>query len=219
MPRKGNWHKASRIALLVSILAVLGLLTLPNDTPLSAAAAEPCTGTHSNSTFGNLVVPEGQTCKLDRFNVVSGDIRVERGATLAICPDNTIGGDIKAKRPDTVEISDIINSQYCGPPPKGLGVTIGGSITVRDARVFVLQGNPGASLPVHVTVEGDVVVVDTQSLRISDNNDLRGDVILKDNTDVFVYGNTITRDLRITSTNGVCEEHDNTVAGDTDTCP
>lgn len=196
--------RAMAVTILASILA---------STPSATAAPDVCVGSYSGSTFDDLVVPEGRTCQLNQFNVVNGNIKVKKAASLIICPDNSIQGDIRAKKPGTIHISDL-PAPPCGPQ-KALGITIGGDIRVRGGGVFRLLGNPsGLNL-----VEGDVVVVETQTIEIVNHTDLRGDVVVKHNGDVTVTGNTIGGDLRIRGTSGHCVESGNSVAGDVDSCP
>ena len=120
---------ASSLLVVIAIVALVSIVGVAASEEVEAQARKLlCSGSHSFSSFNNLIVPEGQTCKLDRFNVVNGDIEVRKGATLIICPDNQILGDVKARNADTVFISD-----QPIPPCREIkerGVTIGGDVKV-----------------------------------------------------------------------------------------
>lgn len=212
-------------ALASSLLIMSPVLLVVGSSPVLADRGEDddgdgaaiCVGNHGGSSFKDLVVPKGQTCQLDGFNVVTGDIKVRKGASLVVCPDNDIRGDIKADKPDTILITDQ-TIPPCGSI-KALGITVGGDIKVSDGRLVQLIGNPSGGVAV---VEGDVEVKNTQTVDIRDFSNLseiRGDVTVKDSGDVTVTANIIRGDLTIRGTRGTCVEIGNFVAGDLDSCP
>jgi hypothetical protein len=116
-------HPAPRLTRAFALALVMSaFLFVVSRSPVLADRGEPddddsgdgaalCIGSHSDSSFNDLVVPKGQTCQLNRFNVVDGDIKVRKGASLIVCPDNDIRGDITADKPNTVFITD----QMIGP--------------------------------------------------------------------------------------------------------
>ena len=204
----------------LGVVAVIVIVAMSNLTKAKVAdlddAKEACIGSHSFSSFNNLVVPKGQTCMIGRFNVVNGDIKVREGASLIVCPDNDIKGDIKANNPNTVFISDQLIGPCAptAPPPKALGITIGGDVKVEGSSSFTLVGNP---LGV-VAINGDVKIKNTQTVEILQFT-VNGNVEVRNSGDVTVTDNTIGGDLKIKGTSGTCIEQGNLVAGTVDTCP
>ena len=210
--------KAMKKVFVLGVFFCLFLLSLFIKNTVSANSGEPqtCVGNYSYTTLSDLVVPEGQTCMIGRFNVVNGDIKVKAGANLIICPDNDIRGDIKANRPNTVFISDQIIGlcALTAPPPKALGITIGGDVKVEGGSNFTLLGNP---LGV-VAIKGNVKIKNMQTVAISQFT-INGDTEVKNNTDLTVTGNIIGGDLKIKGTSGTCIEQNNSVSGKLDSCP
>jgi|TARA_Y100000310_G_scaffold75749_1_gene72128 hypothetical protein len=183
---------------------------------VAASGKFSCTGTHTESSFNSIIVPQGETCTLEKFNEVSGDITVQQGASLIICPDNDIAGNIKAKGADTVFISDQkIPPCALPPPPKALGITIGGSVKVKNANSFSLIGNPAGV----TSIGKDVKVKDTQDVNIIDFDGIAGNVKAEKNGDVTITGNTIGKNLKIKGTTGSCVDADNSVGGKIKGCP
>lgn len=206
----------------VSILSILLCLLLlsffvSNTAFAKKGGPDVCVGNHSYSTFDNIVVPSGNTCKIDRFNVVSGNIKVEEGASLIICPDNEIKGNIKAEDADTVFISDLLFVSPCSPPgpPKALGITIGGNVDIKGASSFTLLGNPFGV----TAINGNVNIKQTQNVRIENFTGIAGNVEVKNNGNVVVTGNTIGGNLKIKGTTGSCIEQNNFVSGKVSSCP
>ena len=204
----------------VSVLGVLFCLLLlfftSSTTFAKSNGSRTCIGNYSYTTFDDLVVPEGQTCMIARFNVVNGNIKVKEGASLIICPDNDIRGNIRANKPDTVFISDQIVG-ICAPtapPPKALGITIGGDVKVEGGNSFTLLGNP---LGV-VAIKGNVEIKNMQTVEISQFV-VNGDVKMEHSGTVTVTDNVIGGDLKIKGTTGTCTEQNNTVSGKLNSCP
>ena len=100
------------------------------------------------------------------------------------------------------------------PPPKALGITIGGDVKVEGGGNFTLVGNP---LGV-VAINKDVEIKNMQTVEILQFT-INGDVAVKHSGDVTVTENIIGGNLKIRSTSGNCIEHSNSVAGNVDTCP
>jgi len=101
----------------VAITAIFGaaivtgmILALATYAPMASAEYFFCSERQTFSAFNNIVVPEGQTCILDQFNVVHGDIEVKKGATLVVCPDNDVVGNVIADGAETVNITDILTA-------------------------------------------------------------------------------------------------------------
>ena len=176
-----------------------------------------CIGNYSGTSFGDLVVPEGQTCQLNQFNVVGGDLKVEKGANLIVCPDNHIQGSVKAHQPGSVYISDIAGG-LCSPA-KALGITIDGDVKVEGGGSVTLLGNPFGGVAV---VKGDVKVENAQSVVIqsfANLSSLQGDVKVSHSGDVTVTDNVIGGNLQIKGTSGSCTQQNNSVTGKVDSCP
>lgn len=201
------------------ILCLLLLSFFVSNTAFAkSGGSDVCVGSHSYSTFNNIIVPSGNTCKIDRFNVVSGNIKVEEGASLIICPDNEIGGNIKAHAADTIFISDLL-TLLCAPPidapPKALGITIGGNVDIKGVGSFTLLGNPlGVT-----SINGNVKVKHAQNVRIENFDGITGNVEAKNNITVTITGNTIGGSLKISGTTGSCTEQNNFVSGKLNSCP
>lgn len=202
-----------------AILLLAAIMLLASASVTLADKSFLCRGSYSSSTFENVVVPKGNTCKLDRFNTVSGNIKVEEGASLIICPDNEIKGNIKAEGADTVFISDLLFVSPCSPPeaPKALGITIGGNVDIKGAASFTLLGNPAGV----TTIYGNIKVKNTQNVLIENFDGITGNVEAKSNGNVSITGNTIEGNLKIKGTTGSCrgDETNNSVSGNTDACP
>lgn len=213
-----NKKSLLHLFLILTVMAVLaGTLLRDNITLAGFGNAGVCTGDHSNSSFNDLIVPEGATCTLTKFNEVDGSIRVDAGATLIVCPDNNIAGSVRAKGATKVFISD----QTIAPcaEPKALGVTIGGDVNVKSGGILRLIGNPSGGVAI---IEGKVKAKNMQTVEIKDFRNLStimGDVKVEQSTNVTVTGNTLGKNLKIDGTSGNCTEQNNTVAGRTDTCP
>lgn len=176
-----------------------------------------CTGNYSGTIFDGLIVPKGQTCQLDQFNVVNGDIKVEKGASLTVCPDNQIVGSVKAHKSNNVYISDLTG----GPcsPAKALGVSIGGDIKVEGGNSVSLIGNPNGGVAV---IEGNIKIENVGTVTIQFFNNLsaiKGDVKVNHSGEVTITDNVIGDDLNIKGTTGSCTEQNNSVSGKLDSCP
>jgi len=100
--------KIAITAIFTAALATGMILAITTYTPFAAAEYFYCSERQTFSAFNNIVVPEGETCILDQWNVVQGDIEVKQGATLVICPDNDIIGNVIADGAETVHITDIL---------------------------------------------------------------------------------------------------------------
>lgn len=112
----------NKIAVSVVFAAALAtgmILATSTYTPSATAEYFYCSDRQTFSAFNNIVVPEGQTCILDQFNVVRGDIEVKQGATLVVCPDNDIAGSVRADGADTVKLSDILEPPCISPLSHG----------------------------------------------------------------------------------------------------
>lgn len=209
------------LSLFLSFLLLISALVSSNvfaDDEDEDGGATICVSSYSGTTFDNLVVPKGQTCQLDRFNVVNGDVRVEKDANLVICPDNEIHGDVKAHKANSVYISDLTDGP-CGSAPKALGVTIDGDVKVEGANSVNLIGNPFGGVAV---IKGDVKVENVAAVAIQSFNNLSsilGDVKIERSGDVTVTDNIIGGDLKIKGTNGTCTEQNNSVSGKLNSCP
>ena len=203
----------------LSILIGLLLLFLFASYTVLANNGQPqtCVGNFAGTSFGDLVVPEGQTCQLDRFNVVDGSIKVEKDASLIVCPDNEINGDVKAHQANSVFISDIVG----GPcsRPKVRGITIDGDVKVQGGSSVSLIGNPFGGVAV---IEGDVKVENVGEVSIQSFNGLsriEGDVKVEHSGVVTIADNIIDGDLKIKGTAGACIEQNNLVSGKINSCP
>lgn len=204
----------------LTVLTCLLLLSLFAGNSVLAENGRPqtCVGNYSGASFGDLVVPKGQTCQLDRFNSVNGDIKVEKDASLIVCPDNDIHGDVKAHKANSVYISDLTEGP-CGTAPKALGITIDGDVKIEGASSVSLIGNPFGGVAV---IKGDVKVENAAAVVIQSFNNLSsilGDVKVSRSGDVTVTDNVITGDLKIKATTGVCTEQNNSVSGKLNSCP
>lgn len=206
--------KASGFIILFSLIVIFFSST---SSAFAKSTPEICSGNYTYTSFGDLVVPQGQTCQLDQFNVVSGSIKVEKDANLIICPDNQIHGDIKAHKANSVYISDQTGG-LCSPA-KALGVTIDGDVKVAGGNSFTLLGNPWGGVAV---IYGNVKAENVKSVSIQSFNNLSsilGNVNLEHNGYVLVADNIIGNDLKINSTTGSCTEQNNSVFGKTNSCP
>lgn len=203
----------------IVVVVIVSLTVLFADVPAVFADHSFCAGSFSFSTFKNIVVPAGSTCKLDRFNVVNGNIDVKSGGSLIICPDNKVNGNIKAEESDTVFISDLLFVSPCLPPgpPKALGITIGGNVDIKGAGSFTLLGNPSGV----TSIGGNVMVKQTQDVRMENFDGIHGNVEAKDNVNVAITGNTIDGNLKIRGTTASCtgDATNNSVGGNVDPCP
>lgn len=176
-----------------------------------------CVGNYSGTSFGGLVVPESETCQLDRFNVINGDVKVEKGASLVVCPDNEIHGSVKAHKPNNVYISDLTGGP-CGLA-KALGVTIDRDVHIEGGTSVSLLGNPYGGVAV---IKGNIKVENVGSVLIQHFNNLSsilGDVKVSHSGDVTVTDNVIGGDLKIKGTIGQCAEQNNSVSGKLTSCP
>lgn len=206
---------------LVLALAILGggALVLSPAVTQAQEGTTTCIGSFSNTTFPhNVVVPDWQTCRLERDNVVVHDVRVGTGASLIVCPDNNIGGSIKADEPSAVIVTDQTGIFGCGTV-KTLGINIGADVRVKGGGEVRLIGNNSGGIAV-ITRDVEIKNVQTVEIRDFNNQSLIGrDVDVKNAKDVSVTGNIIRGDLEIRGTTGTCVEQNNAVAGKTDTCP
>lgn len=196
---------------------IAGLALLPSSLALANNGHHTCVGNYSYTAFGDLVVPEGQTCQLDQFNSVNGNIKVGKNATLIVCPDNNISGDIKAEQAESVFVSDL-TVPPCAPT-KALGINIGGDVKVNGGNSVSLFGNPFGGVAV---IEGDVKINNVQSVVVQSFNNLshiNGNVKVGHAGDVTILDNIIGGDLKIKGTSGTCLEAGNSVSGKTDSCP
>ncbi len=203
----------------LSILFCLLLISLFASNTALAKNGKPktCVGNFAGASFGDLVVPEGQTCQLNQFNVVDGSIKVEKDASLIVCPDNEIHGDVKAHQANSVYISDITG----GPcsPAKALGITIDGDVKVEGGSSVSLVGNPNGGVAV---IKGNVKVENVEAVSIQSFNSLskiNGDVKVEHSGVVTVADNIIGGDLKIKGTVGACIEQNNLVSGKINSCP
>lgn len=176
-----------------------------------------CIGNYSGSSFYDLVVPKGQTCQLDRFNVVNGSIKVEKNASLTICPDNEIHGDIKAHNADSIYISDLTG----GPcsTAKARGITIDGDVKIESANSVSLFGNPYGGIAI---IKGSIKVENVALVMIQSFNNfssIKGDVKVEHSGDVTITENVIGGGLKIKATTRSCIEQKNTVSGKLNSCP
>lgn len=197
-------------------ILVVGLVFLLNSPAWADDDNRTCVGNYSGTTFEDIVVPKGQTCQLNRFNVVNGDIKVRKNATLIVCPDNIISGDIKAEQAESVFISDLTISPCASA--KALGVSIGGDVKVNGGNSVSLFGNPSGV----AVIEGYVEIKNVQSVSVQYFNGssyINGDVRVKHAGEVNVLENIIGGDLKIKGTSGACLEAGNSVTGKTDSCP
>lgn len=196
----------------------LMFLFFSNGSPaIAKSTPQICSGNYTYTTFGDLIVPQGQTCQLDQFNVVNGNIKVEKDASLVICPDNQIHGDVKAQKANSVYISDQTGG-LCSPA-KALGIIIDGDVKMEGGNSFTLFGNPWGGIAV---IHGNVKADNVKSVSIQSFNNLSnilGNVNLEHNGDVVVSDNIIGKDLKINSTSISCLEQNNSVSGKTNSCP
>lgn len=202
-----------------SMLFCLLLLSfsLVNTVFAKNGGADVCVGSYFGASFGDLVVPAGQTCQLNQFNVVNGDVKVEKDANLIVCPDNQIQGSVKAHQPNSVYISDLTGGP-CGPI-KALGVTIGGDIKVEGGSSVSFVGNPFGGVAV---IQGNIKVENVSAVSIQSFNNLssiHGDIKVEHSGDVTVTDNVIGGDLKIKGTTGLCSEQNNSISGKVDSCP
>ncbi len=72
--------------------------------PAEAGTATECTGTLTGTIDSRLVVPEGETCRLDGATV-NGNVRVLEGATL-VSHDSTINGNVNGSGARAVRLLD-----------------------------------------------------------------------------------------------------------------
>lgn len=208
--------KKAYVSSILFCLILVSLFTI-NIVLAKNGGPQTCVGNFAGTSFGNLIVPEGQTCQLNRFNVVDGSIKLEKGASLIVCPDNEIRGDVKAHQANSVFISDLVGGP-CGPI-KALGITIGGDVKVEGGSSVSLIGNPDGGVAV---IKGTVKVENVESVSIQSFNSLsriEGDVEVKHGGGVIVADNTIGGDLKIKDTSGVCIEQNNLVSGKINSCP
>lgn len=204
--------KVSLLGIILSLLLVFSAIS----NAASASTEEICVGNYSYSTFGDLVVPKGQTCQLDQFNVVNGSIKVEKDANLVVCPDNEIHGNVRSHKANSVYISDLPG----GPcsPAKALGVTIDGDVKVAGGGSVNLIGNPYGGIAV---IKGDIKVENVATVVIQFFNNLssiQGDVKIEHSRDLTVTDNVIGGNLKINGTAGNCIEQNNSVSGKVNSC-
>lgn len=202
-------------ALIASTLFCVLLSTIGT---AEGGGAQTCVGNYAGTVFSeDLVVPEGQTCQLDQFNVVYGSIRVEKGADLIVCPDNAIHGDVKSHGANSVYISDLTG--WPCSEAKALGITIDGDVKVEGGGSVSLIGNPYGGVAV---IKGNIKVEHVGDVSIQNFHNLsavEGNVKVERSGTVTVTDNIIGGDLRIKGTEGSCVEQNNLVVGRRNSCP
>ena len=103
-----SMKKMAISAVITAAIAIGMISAIATFTPSATAEYFYCSERQTFSAFNNIIVPEGQTCVLDQFNVVQGDIQVEQGASLYVYADNDIAGSIMADGAETVYLIDYV---------------------------------------------------------------------------------------------------------------
>jgi hypothetical protein len=122
--------------LIVAVLVALGAF-LPASGGARTAATN-CTGFATGGTFGDIVVPAGQSCVLDGVTVTGG-VTVQTGASLEITNtsgDSTVRKDVKGKGCDFIEL-------------QGTSLTnrtaVGGNLVIQNCTSGVFSGGQANS--------------------------------------------------------------------------
>lgn len=144
-------------SILVAVLTTGIILTMAV-VPIATAEFY-CNDRQTFSAFGNIIVPEGQTCVLDQFNVVKGDIIVKEGATLVVCADNDIAGSIIADGAETVALIDSLGGVCIGALDNVSNVVETSSIdyTVDAVNKVTICHKPGTAAEKEIQVPPSAV--------------------------------------------------------------
>lgn len=181
------------LATAAAAVAIVGL----SQAPSSAAMAIQCTGTLTGEVDGRIVVPEGETCRLEGATV-NGNVRILEGGAL-ISHDSTVNGNVNGRGARTVRLIDthvvgtgtsgninlqatlrriVIGAAGCSVDPAvGNNITLinnFGNIAIcqmTTGETITLVGNSGL-IGVHDNVVGNSLVVKGNTgpfTRVTDN--------------------------------------------------
>jgi hypothetical protein len=178
----------------------LGLAAVPaagNDTT--------CTGPLSNGTInGNLVVPNGATCRLLN-ETVAGNVSVGNGAALDV-NGATIAGNIRATHCNFVRLNNVAGA-----------VSVAGNVTIEFCTGTVQSGyNIAFSQLLPTAISGNFSCSNNSAPCVATFGSVAGNVRVNDNTGgtSVVGGNTIGGNLSCRGNTGVSDNgFNNTVAG------
>ena len=186
-----------------------------------------CIGTLPPGTYGDVTVPPGQVCFIDKTNTITHDLTVLGGARLR--DDGAyIGHDLRANNPASINVSDF-------PPSSG---TVGHDIHIQGTTGPGSLGSTGDNWICDTQVGHDVVVQKSAATAarwvIGDNgepfyggcgNSIAHDLVVKDNANrVDIGGNNPTgglttvagigHDLNVAHNHGGTTNNNNTAAHD-----
>jgi hypothetical protein len=177
----GNIETPGEVAVTTS--SPLTMITMIR--PLSAtvsAGDQRCTGTLPAGTYDNIVVPEGQTCRVTGSHI-RGNIKVLPGATLD-ARENTIQGSVQGDKPDFMELwrntidGNLESVEAAGTTANGAlwacGNTLtSGNIAVEKSRNGTIQIRDTACSSGNVLRKGNLFLqennVGAGFLNVSDN--------------------------------------------------
>ena len=210
-------------AIFVAALAIGMISAIATYTPSATAETFYCSDRQTFSAFNNIIVPEGQTCVLDQFNVVQGNIEVRQGASLYVYADNDIAGNVIADGAETVYLADFV-------PPNARTMDDDDDDDARDddddARDDDDDDDDGVVAPPPppkargLVILGSVDVQNTNNFSLIGNPEgisiVRGDIsILNTETVKIVDIDEINGNLEI-STSASCDISNNVISGSTE---
>ena len=141
---------------IVMVMALGALLLNP---AIAAGADFECTGFQSGGTFGNVVVPTGQSCVLDHVRV-TGKVTVQTGGNLIVSTtggDSTVAGDIKGDGCGFIELE---------ATSLAARIVVGGNVRIQNCTGVVFSGGQGDSTR---TPPGSILI--GGNVKCSDNAD------------------------------------------------